>query len=122
MHLLARQVITRADAPQQPLSDVPLYLLLHSRRDFHLRQLAQQHQIDDVSQIKDLAQFRLRLWAKSFDCVISQRTAQAADEIRGHAYPVAGRVQFRGIEIALQAHESSFLPLIGDLIIGHAWD
>ena len=61
VHLLARQIITRADAPQQLLSDVPLHLLLHTRRDFHLRQLAQQHQIDDVSQIKDLAQFRLRL-------------------------------------------------------------
>ena len=61
VHLLARQIITRADAPQQLLSDVPLYLLLHSRRDFHLRQLAKQHQIDDVSQIKDLAQFCMRL-------------------------------------------------------------
>ena len=122
VHLLARQIITRADAPQQLLSDVPLHLLFHSRRDLHLRQLAKQHQIDDVPQVKDLAQLRLRLRAKSLDCVISQRTAQTADEIRGHAYPVTGRVQFGRIQIAIQCHECSFLPLIGDSNFGHAWD
>jgi len=30
-------------------------------------------------------------------------------------------VQFRGVEIAVQPHEGSFLPLIGDLFLGHAW-
>ena len=122
VHLLARQIITRANASEQLLSDVPLHLLLHTRRDFHLRQLTKQHQIDDVSQIKDLAQFRLRLWAKSLDCVISQRTAQAADEIRGHAHAIASCVQFGRIQIAIQCHECSFLPLIGDSNFGHAWD
>ena len=41
--------------------------------------------------------------------MIPQRTAQSADEIRGHAHSVAGRVQFRGVEITVQAHEGSFL-------------
>ena len=49
MHLLARQIITRTDTPQQLLSDVPLYLLLHFRRDLHIRQLAQQQEVNDIA-------------------------------------------------------------------------
>ena len=71
MHLLARHVIICTDAPQQLLGDVPLHLLLHSRRDLHIRQLTKQHQIDDVPQIKDLIQFRRCFGAKGLDHVIA---------------------------------------------------